>query len=172
MASTAYDYVIVDEFPNDVAEPEVLELEIAGSSPPITSASLEGTSCNGDPQNPTASTTLRIWFDDPLSGADQTQLDVIVAAHQGVQNKDIDTSSAALATTDKLILQKSTDKTDESIALSKDGSDNMLFQDGIQTTPLTLTQLYSAGTPDLSKAILETDGSLVYIGDGDILLVS
>lgn len=171
MASTAYDYVIVDEFPNDVAEPEVLEIEIAASSPPITSASLEGTSCNGDPQNPTASTTLRIWFDDPLSGADQTQLDVLVAAHQGVQNKDIDTSGAALATTDKLILQKSDDKTDESIALSKDGSDNMLFQDGVQTTPVTLTDLVGGAAASLlGKAVFKSDGGLVYTSSGDVVI--
>ena len=144
MADTSYDYVIVDEFPNDVAEPEVLELEILNSDPAITSATLLGTACDGDPQSPTALTTLKIWFDGPLSGADETQLDALVAAHQGVQNKDIDTRGA-VATTDKFILQSSSDKTDESIALSKDGSGNMLFQDSLNESPVSLTTLLSGG---------------------------
>jgi hypothetical protein len=171
VASTAYDYVIVDEFPNDVAEPEVLELEIANSDPAITSATLEGTTCNGDPQNPSAGTTLRVWFDDPLSAGDETQLDALVAAHQGAQNKDIATSGAALATTDKLILQKSDDKTDESIALSRDGSDNMLFQDGVQTTPVTLTDLIGGEAASLlGKAVFKSDGGLVYTSSGDVVI--
>lgn len=152
MANTAYTYVIVDDFTYDVAEPERLEQEVADSDPAITSATLLGTACDGDPQNPTALTELSVWFDDPLSGADETQLDALVAAHDGrTQTKDINTTSAALATTDKLLLQPSDDPTDESIALSKDGSNNMMFQDAVQTTPVSLTTLVS-GAGGLSEA--------------------
>ena len=144
MADTAYTYVIVDEFTYDVAEPERLEQEILDSDPAITSATLLGTACDGDPQNPTSSTELKVWFDDPLTTGDETQLDSIVAAHDGrTQTKDIDTSEAALATTDKLLLQPSDDPTNEAIALSRDGSNNMMFQDAVQTTPVSLTTLIS-----------------------------
>lgn len=135
MAETDYSYVIVDEFPYDVAEPERFQLEIVESVPPITSATLVGTWCDGDPQNPGLATLFYVRFDDPLSAGDETQLETLVAAHDGrVQTKDIATTDAALATTDKILLQ-SDDPTDEDIALSKDGSGNFLWRDKAVTTP-------------------------------------
>lgn len=190
MANTYYDYIIVDDpqFPNDVADPEVFELEIQNSDPEITSANLLGTECDGDPQNPAPVTKIRVWFDDPLSGGDQTQLNTLAAAHQGIQNKDIDTKTAAVATTDKFVLQKSNDKTDEAIALSKDVSGNMLFQDDEQTTPLTLTELLTSGgllvpseigqilysynglTFSITKPIISDNGFIITDDDGNIVV--
>ena len=168
MADTPYAFVIVDEFPNDKAEPEKLKLEILGSSPPISSASYQGSTCDGDPQAPGALTELTLWFDDPLSAGDETQLGVIVAAHDGVPGEDIDTSYATLATTGKMLIQDEADQADESVGFERDGSGNLMIQDQV-AGQMTLTQVASGGTPDLSKVLIEMDGTFVVDDNGAIV---
>ena len=163
MASTAYTYVIVDEFPNDKVDPEKLEQEVADSDPAITSAALEGTTCDGDPQSPGALTEFKVWFDGVLSSGDETQLDALVAAHDGIQPKDIDYTDAALASTDKILIQTTDDRVDESVAFARDVSDNMTFRDGVQTTPVTLTTLLSGG--GISEAAHKTLRQLIHFID-------
>jgi len=75
MADTKYSYSLSADFPNGAVDPEVLGEEIGDSS--ISSASYLYTAVAGD--------DCDIWFDDPLSGADETTLDGVVAAHLGVR---------------------------------------------------------------------------------------
>jgi hypothetical protein len=78
MAATPYNYSISGDFPQQKVNGDTLSQEIVASDPPITSAALDpayNIRTKGD--------DCAIWFDDPLSAGDQTQLDAIVAAHQG-----------------------------------------------------------------------------------------
>ena len=58
---------------------------------------------------------------------------------------------------------------DESTVIDRDG-DDLRFRDTNNPSPFTLTQLATAGTPDMSKVILDLTGANVYVGDGDIVL--
>lgn len=166
MANTSYTYVIVDEFTNDVVDPEKFELEVEDSSPAITSANLLGTKCDGDPQNPGALTEFVVWFDDPLTSGDETQLDALVAAHDGAKTKDINTTDAALASTDELLIQTSSDKTDTTVGLERDGSGNLMFKDGVVSGTKTLTELL-AGSGGLTEGSHKTLRQLIhFIDDG------
>lgn len=73
MADTSYQYSILGDFPNQKVAPDKLAYEIGQSS--IASASYLYMQTSGDDCN--------IWFDDPLSGGDQTTLSGLVAAHDG-----------------------------------------------------------------------------------------
>lgn len=73
MADTQYTYSISGDFSNQEVDAGALGEEIEDSS--ITSALFLYVITNGD--------DCDIWFDDPLSGGDQTVLDGVVAAHQG-----------------------------------------------------------------------------------------
>lgn len=75
MADTKYTYSVASDFPQAAVSPEKLEEEIHDSS--ISSAEYLYLTIVGD--------VCDIWFDDPLSGADETALDGIVAAHQAVR---------------------------------------------------------------------------------------
>jgi hypothetical protein len=77
MADTKYTYSISGDFPNQKVAPEKLSQEIDDSA--IASASLSYIGTDDD--------VCDIWFDDPLSGGDETILDGLVAVHDGV---DID----------------------------------------------------------------------------------
>jgi hypothetical protein len=73
MSLTKYTYSITGDFPNDAVAIEKLVVEIDDSS--ITTA-LDHVETAGD--------VCDIWFDDALSGGDETTLDGLVAAHDGV----------------------------------------------------------------------------------------
>jgi hypothetical protein len=73
MADTKYTYSIAGDFPNKQVNSSVLTEEIEDSS--ISSAALKYIETDADDCN--------IWFDDPLSGPDETTLDGLVAAHTG-----------------------------------------------------------------------------------------
>jgi len=63
---------------------------------------------------------------------------------------------------------------DTQVLISRDASNNMTFTDGVVTGVKTLTDLLAGGgggSYDPNKQILEMDGSLVYIDDGDILML-
>lgn len=74
MADTKYTYSISVDFPNQKVAPSKLTQEINDSS--ISSALLLYINTNDD--------DCDIWFDGVLSGADETTLDGLVAAHDGV----------------------------------------------------------------------------------------
>jgi hypothetical protein len=84
MADTKYTYSVSSDFPNQQVDSDSLTTEINDSS--ISSATLIYIEITGD--------VCDIWFDDPLSGADQTTLDGIVAAHTG--NPDISPKSGGV----------------------------------------------------------------------------
>lgn len=52
---------------------------------------------------------------------------------------------------------------DDDVRVDRDASDNMVFQDGIQTTPLTLTQLLEWTS---AYFIVTTQGGIVYDTSG------
>jgi hypothetical protein len=60
---------------------------------------------------------------------------------------------------------------DTEVLISRDSLNNMTFQDP-ETGPCTLSQLLNSGGSSFSpnSMILDKDGKLVYIEDGDILL--
>jgi hypothetical protein len=60
---------------------------------------------------------------------------------------------------------------DETTVIDRDGV-NLRFKDQSNPSGFTLTQLATAGVPDLSKVILTVAGTMVYVGDGDIVLRS
>lgn len=62
---------------------------------------------------------------------------------------------------------------DEVCHITRDASspDNLTFADGVQTTPVTLTDLLGgAAAALLGKAIFKVDGGLVYTTDGDVCI--
>jgi len=77
MAATKYTYSISGDFPNQKVNSTILTKEIEGSA--IVTA-LDYIFTSGD--------ECDIWFDDALSGGDQTILDGLVAAHQGTDTTD------------------------------------------------------------------------------------
>lgn len=77
-----YPYVISTAFPNGTVAPDVLTDQINDSS--ISSSTLDYINVRI-----TGPDTCDIWFDAALSGADQTTLDGLVAAHDGVPYLDI-----------------------------------------------------------------------------------
>jgi len=77
MAATKYTYSISEDFPNQKVNSTLLSKEIDGSA--IVTA-LYYIFTTGD--------VCDIWFDDALSGGDQTILDGLVAAHQGTDVSD------------------------------------------------------------------------------------
>ena len=74
MADTAYHYSVANDFPQGAVSVETFEVEIAAAG--ITSANYLWTTVSGD--------DCAVWFDDPLSGGDQSLLDGVVAAHEPV----------------------------------------------------------------------------------------
>lgn len=73
MANTSYTYSISGDFPNQKVDCAKFQYEIEQSS--ISSAVVIYVHTSGD--------NCYVWFDDPLSGADQTTLNGLVAAHDG-----------------------------------------------------------------------------------------
>lgn len=74
MAETKYIYSVADDTLQGIVDLGSLEQEIQDSA--ISSATYLYISNTGD--------VLDIWFDDPLSAGDETLLDGIVAAHEGL----------------------------------------------------------------------------------------
>lgn len=160
MAAT-YEYDVLDDFPNHVVALDALEKEIGDAVPPITSAALTllTTSWIGSP----ARDVCTITFDDPLSPGDESTLDVVVAAHQGIGLPSFNELVG------KQAFQTDSDKSLD-VFIERDDLGSLTFGDQITSTK-TLAELATAGQPDLSKVVLEVDGSLVYTGDGDITTV-
>lgn len=75
MAVMKYTYSVSGDFPNQKVNDDALTLEINGSA--ISSAALSYITIHDN--------ECDIWFDGELSAEDQTTLDGVVAAHQGVQ---------------------------------------------------------------------------------------
>ena len=64
---------------------------------------------------------------------------------------------------------------DEAVHITRDTSspDNLTFKDGVQTTPITLTELIGGEAATLlGKAVFKTDGGLVYTLQGDVVIKS
>jgi len=72
MAATKYTYSISGDFPNAKVATDKLSDQIEASS---IATALDCINTHGD--------DCDIWFEDALSGADQTTLDGVVAAHDG-----------------------------------------------------------------------------------------
>jgi hypothetical protein len=82
--TTTYSYAVLPapgDFPNQAVNEDKLTAAIAASDPAISSAQLEAIRTAEDEE--TAAVTCMIDFDGDLSAGDQTQLDAIVAAHDG-----------------------------------------------------------------------------------------
>lgn len=161
MADTLYLFDVLDDFQNHVVALDALQAEISAAAPPITSAAFVSviTSWVGNP----ARDTCTVTYDDPLSPADEATLNAVVAAHQGAPLPACDNRVGKQA-----FQTETTD--DQDVFIERDGAGSLLFAD--QSTPeKTLAELATAGTPDLSKVVLEVDGSFVYTGDGDVTTV-
>jgi hypothetical protein len=81
---TTYQFAVLPapgDFLNQAVNLDKLTAAIAASDPAISSAQLSGISTSEDEE--AAEVTCSIVFDGELSAGDQTQLDVIVAAHDG-----------------------------------------------------------------------------------------
>ena len=81
---TVYQFSVLPapgDFLNQAVNLDKLTAAIAASNPAISSAQLVGISTDEDEE--TAAVTCSIDFDGELSAGDQTQLDAIVAAHNG-----------------------------------------------------------------------------------------
>jgi len=154
MAATSYEYDVIDDFPNSIVDPDALQYEIEQSA--ISSAAVThiDTSWKGAP----AREKCDVWFDDPLSPGDEAILDALVAAHTGEPLQNVTVQQGRLAFDM------------EGCEVWKDDSDQLRFKD-MTTSEKTLAELATAGTPDLSKVVLEVNGSLVYTGDGDVTTV-
>ena len=63
-----------------------------------------------------------------------------------------------------LYLQNDTSN-DTNVLVSRDASDNMTLQDGVVTTPVTLSDVAI-----MTRAILTIEGGIVYTGDADFVL--
>ena len=162
MADTAYEYDVLDDFPDDRVDNDALEQQIRAAG--LTTVLYVNTVWKGDPAREKAD----VWFSDPLDPADKTVLDGVVAAHDGspiIADEEFGTPVAARG----FVLRNDGDD-DSDVVTDRDGLGNMTFTDRNNPTR-TLTELASAGQPDLSKVVLEVSGSLVYTGDGDITTV-
>jgi len=73
MAATEYSYSLAGDFPNGLAA-DAFEEEVASSG--IDSAGYLHTNVAGD--------NVGVWFDGPLDAGDETLLDGVVAAHDGI----------------------------------------------------------------------------------------
>lgn len=153
MAVTAYEYDVIDDFSNGV-DGDALQYQVEQSA--ISSAAVThiDTSWKGAP----AREKCDIWFDNPLSPGDETILDSVVAAHDGEPLENVTIQEGRLAFDE------------EGVEIRNDGAGQLRLKDTV-TSEKTLAELATAGTPDLSKVVLEMDGSLVYTGDGDVTTV-
>lgn len=154
MAATSYEYDVIDDFPNDVVDPAALQYEIEQSAISSAAVTHVDTAWKGTP----AREKCDVWFDDPLSPGDEGILDSIVAAHTGEPLENVTIQQGRLAFDM------------EGVEVRKDDTDQLRFKDTV-TSEKTLAELATAGTPDLSKVVLEVNGSLVYTGDGDVTTV-
>ena len=154
MAATSYEYDVIDDFPDDKVDPDALQYQVEQSA--ISSAAI--THINTEWRGAPAREKCDIWFDDPLSPGDETILDGVVAAHDGepLENVSIQEGRLAFDT--------------EGVEIRNDGTGQLRLKDTV-TTEKTLAELATAGQPDLSKVLLEVNGSLVYTGDGDVTTV-
>lgn len=152
MADTPYEFDVLDDFPNQMVDDAALQHQVEQSA--IASAAIlyVETSWKGDP----ARNKCDVWFDDPLSGADEIALGGIVAAHDGqpyiepeVLDAPVTAPSFAVGSGDSEI--------------AEDGGGNMTLTDAISGTR-TLAEL-----ANLSKVLLDVDGTFTYEDDGDIL---
>ena len=104
-----------------------------------------------------------IKIEDPSTGGTQTD-------DEGYRPADPNQDYPSLR---GVILQNDTTN-DNSVVVSRDTSNNMIFTDPI-AGPCTLTQLLAGGSGvsfSPNSLIIDTDGELVYIGDGDMVLRS
>jgi ribonuclease BN (tRNA processing enzyme) len=60
---------------------------------------------------------------------------------------------------------------DNTVMISR-ASGEMTFKDQAVATPVTLSDLLEGSSLEYNRQVLETDGKLVYVGDGDIVLRS
>lgn len=102
MADTSYQYSLATDFPNHVVDEHTLMESIEGSS--ITSAEYRYLVTDGD--------AVYIWFDNPLSGADETTLDGLVAAHTGVPEENEQFIDAVVEMRGLEILDEAADPTE------------------------------------------------------------
>ena len=61
------------------------------------------------------------------------------------------------------------DHRDRNVLMDRVG-DDMILKDTNNPDGVTLTDLRFGGIPDVSKVILDLAGTMVYVGDGDIVL--
>ena len=153
MAATSYEYDVIDDFSSGV-DNAALQEQVEQSA--ISSAAIThvDTSWKGGPPRDKCD----VWFDDPLSPGDETILDAVVAAHDGQSLENVTIQQGRLAFDA------------EGVEIRNDGGGQLRLKDTV-TSEKTLAELATAGTPDLSKVVLEVDGSLVYTGDGDVTTV-
>lgn len=59
---------------------------------------------------------------------------------------------------------------EESVAIGKDGSGNMVFKDGQVVGTKTLTQLLEGEAFDPDRLLFNSDGGIIYDSDGEIVL--
>jgi len=162
VADTPYEYDVIDDFPDEKVDGDALVQEAQTFG--LATVMYVNTVWRGDPAREKAD----VVCSDPLDPADKTTLDGVVAAHTGapiIAPNDLGGPVVA----ESMALRNDGD-TDSDVVVGRDSVGNMTLADQ-NTTPKTLTELATAGQPDLSKVLLEESGSLVYTGDGDVTMV-
>jgi len=88
MAATSYTYSVSGDFPNSLVNPDQLTIEVEAAS---LGQTLDRIAVQAD--------VCDIWFDNALSGPDESTLDGVVAAHQGVPPEAQQGTAAAIGST-------------------------------------------------------------------------
>lgn len=155
MAATSYEYDVIDDFPDDKVDGAALQEQVEQSG--ITSAAV--THVNTEWRGAPAREKCDVWFDDPLTPGDETILDGVVAAHDGEPMENVTIQRGRLAFDM------------EGVEIRKDGTNQLRFKD-TTTTEKTLAELATAGVPDLSKVVIQMNGTFVVTQDGEIVMVT
>jgi len=165
MAETSYEYDVLDDTLDGKIDGGALQEQVEQSA--IASASIlyVNTGWLGEP----AREKCDIWFDDPLTPGDEIILDGVVAAHDGEPIQDTLDLAGPVAT--QSVALRNDGDVDDDVAVGRDGVGNMVFKDQ-GTTTKTLTELATAGQPDLSKVVIDMDGAFVVTDDGEIVEVT
>jgi hypothetical protein len=153
MAATSYEYDVIDDFSGGV-DSAALQYQVEQSAISSAAVTHVDTSWKGG----TPRDKCDVWFDDPLSSGDETILDAVVAAHDGQPLENVTVQQGRLAFDE------------EGVEIRNDGAGQLRLKDTM-TSEKTLTELATAGTPDLSKVVIEMDGTFVVDDNGEIVMV-
>jgi hypothetical protein len=150
MADTKYTYSISEDFSAGV-DGAKLHQEIDGSA--IASASILRVDTEGD--------NCDAWFDGELSGGDQTTLNGLVAAHDGIPLEDVDSVFDSLSL--KKTYYQYNSSADTNVKVARDSSGNLTFLDGV-TAQKTLAELAVASIFGSQYQYVENISEMEYAG--------